>query len=186
MDICITEHKSHCPCIEYSTKIRNTVVNGEQSKWINDNGKVYINENWFGPTTSSLRLNSQISKVESMGNVLENNNGKGVYNVVLFGYDNLYEVAKISNAEYQDVVGELDVTYAQLENLSTSSLKSELLKLYDCLPNASISLSFYDANGRVTSTINEREEEAFVYYDTVGRHYHLKKIKTKTKPNEIL
>ena len=146
-------------------------INVEQSKWVSDNGKVYINENWSGTSTSSLRLNHKISKVESTttGNVLESNNGKGIYNTVLFGYDNLYEVATISNAKYQDVVNQLDVTYAQLQNLTTASLKVELLKLYDRIPTAAINLTFYDSNGRVVSSINERKEESFVYYDTSGR-----------------
>lgn len=152
-----------------TTKINYSVVNVEQSKWISDNGKAYINENWSGPSTSNLRLNSEISKVETIGNVLESNNGKGLYNSVLFGHNNLYEVATISNAKYQDVVNQLDVTYSQLQTLSTASLKTELLKLYSRLPNAAISLSFYDSNGRVTSRINERQEESFVFYDTVGR-----------------
>lgn len=159
---------------QVTSKIGPDVINVEQSKWIDDNGKAYNNENWSGPTTSNLRLNSQISKVESTtGNVLENNNGKGLYNSVLFGYDNLYEVATISNATYLEVVNQLDVTYAQLQTLSTAALKTELLKLYDRLPNASISLSFYDSNGRVTCTINNRKEEAFVYYDTAGRQDYI-------------
>ncbi|RXP46199.1 hypothetical protein EC396_14410 [Lutibacter sp. HS1-25] len=155
-------------------KINNQYVSVEQSKWINDGGKAYINENWSGASTSLLRLNSQISKVESTtGNVLESNNGKGIYNSVLFGYNNLYEVATISNATYQEVIDELDVSYLQLQGLSTANLKVELLKLYDRLPNAGISLSFYDNNGRVTSSINGRKEESFVYYDTGGRLDHI-------------
>ena len=159
---------------QITSKVNYAIVNVEQSKWINDNGKAYINENWSGPSTSTLRLNSKISKVESTtGNVVENNNGKGLYNAVLFGYDNLYEVATISNAKYQDIVNQLDVTYTQLQNLSSASLKMELLKLYDRLPNASIGLSFYDNNGRITSRVDGRKEESFVYYDTVGRQDYI-------------
>ncbi len=91
----------------------------------------------------------------------------------MFGYDNLYEVATIANAEYQDIVDQLDVTYAQLQALSSVSLKTELLKLYSRLPKAAISLSFYDNNGRVTSRINNRQEESFVYYDTLGREDYI-------------
>lgn len=156
------------------SKVNGQIVNVKETKWINNNGKTYINETWSGPSISLLRLNSKISKVESTtGNVLESNNGKGLYNAVLFGYDDLYEVATISNAKYQDVVNQLDVTYAQLQNLSTASLKTELLKLYDRLPNASVTLTFYDDNGRVISRINERKEESFVYYDTVGRQDYI-------------
>lgn len=157
-----------------TSKINGEIVNVKETKWLNDNGKVYIIETWSGPSASNLRLNSKISKVEQgTGNVLENNNGKGLYNAVLFGYDDLYEVATISNAKHEDVVNQLDVSYAQLQNLSTTSLKTELLKLYDRLPNASVTLTFFDDNGRVISRVNERKEESFVYYDTVGRQDYI-------------
>lgn len=116
--------------LAFRIKLHLKLTNVEQSKWISNNGKAYINENWSGPTTSNLRLNSHISKVEAItGNALENNNGKGLYNSVLFGYNNLYEVATISNAKYQNVVNQLDVTYAQLQNLTSTNLKSRIVKI---------------------------------------------------------
>ncbi|GAB1856048.1 hypothetical protein MHTCC0001_08830 [Flavobacteriaceae bacterium MHTCC 0001] len=157
-----------------TTRVSGSLVNVERSNWVEVNGKAYITENWSGPSFIDLRLNSRITDVEgTTGNVLESTNGNGLYKCVLFGYDNLYEVATISNAKYQDVINQLDVTYTQLQNLSAASLKTELLKLYDRLPNASISLSFYDANGRITSTVDNREQEAFVYYDTLGREDYI-------------
>ncbi|MCR8667509.1 hypothetical protein NO995_07445 [Aestuariibaculum sp. M13] len=158
------------PYMIYTKEGNYITLNVEQSKWIEDNGKVYVNENWSGPATNKMRLNNQVSKVETTtGNVLESNNGKGIYSTALFGYNNLYNVATVNNATYQEVIDELDVTYYQLQGLSTSSLKTELLKLYDRLPNASISLKFYDSSGRVISKVDERKEEVFIYYDTLGR-----------------
>lgn len=152
-----------------TTKINNLIVNVEQSKWISSNGKAFINENWSGPASPNLRLNSQISKVLPNGTVVESNNGKGIFKAALFGYNDLYEVATVSNANHQEVLNQLDVTYTQLQSLSNLSLKTELLKLYDRLPSSLIKLSFYDANGRIVSQIDERKEETFVYYDTLGR-----------------
>lgn len=157
------------PYQKYTT-INGSYVKAEQSRWVNVNGKVYIDELLSGSSTYALRLDRQISTVESStGNVLETNNGKGLFSSVLFGYNNLYEVATINNAKYLEIVNQLDLTYTQLQNLSTTSLKTELLKLYDRLPNASINLTFYDDNGRVISRIDERRQEVFVFYDTVGR-----------------
>lgn len=158
---------------QITTKINNQIVNVEQSKWISSNGKAIINENWSGPSTSSLRMNSQISNVLSNGSVVESNNGKGIYNSVLFGYGNLFEVATVNNAKYQEVVNELDVSYLTLQGLSTANLKVELLKLYARLPNALISLTFYDTDGRVVSRINERQEETLIFYDTLGREDYI-------------
>ncbi len=103
------------------------------------------------------------------GNLLEINNGKNIFSSSLRAYTDLYEVASVVNAKHQDVVNALDVSYAQLQNLNTPALKAELMKLYTRLPEAMISLTFYDDNGRVVNKVNERKEESFVYYDNFGR-----------------
>ena len=45
----------------------------------------------------------------------------------------------------------------------------ELMKLYDRLPNASISLTFFDDYGRTINDVNPRKEETYTYYDIFGR-----------------
>jgi len=154
---------------ETTTFLDNEVVNVKRNIWTNTNDHTYIKEKFSGPSISQLRLNSEITNVDNLGNLLETSDGKNIFNSILKGYSNLYEVASIVNAKHQDVVNELDVTYDQLQNLSSSSLKIELMKLYDRLPNAMISLTFYDDNGRVINRVNERKEETFIYYDDYGR-----------------
>ncbi len=152
------------------TKIDDEVVNIEQNIWAWGYSNIpYIKEKWSGSDATNLRLNNEITNVDNLGNVLETSNGKNIYSSVLKGYSNLYEVASIVNARHQDVVNELDVTYSQLQNLNTSNLKVELMKLYNRLPDAMISLTFYDDNGRVINRVNERKEESYIYYDQYGR-----------------
>jgi hypothetical protein len=43
------------------------------------------------------------------------------------------------------------------------------MKLYDRLPDAMITLYFYDDDGRIVNIVNERKEEAYRYYDIYGR-----------------
>lgn len=152
-----------------TSKINNQIVNVDQIKWVNNNGKAYINENFTGPSMTTLRLNSRISNVLSNGSAVESNNGKGMFNSALFGYNHLFEVATINNATFQEVNNALDVNYESLQGLSTTNLKTELLKLYSRLPNAFINLKFYDNDGRVVNSINERMEEIYIYYDPLGR-----------------
>ena len=130
---------------------------------------MYVKEKWSGPSLSLLRLNNQVTNVDLQGNLLEINNGKNIFSSSLRAYTDLYEVASIVNAKHQDVVNALDVSYAQLQTLNTPGLKAELMKLYTRLPEAMISLTFYDDNGRVVNKVNERKEESFVYYDNFGR-----------------
>lgn len=154
---------------ETTAKINNKVVNVSQNVWVYDNNKVYMSQNWSGPTLSDLRLDNEVTHVDDYGNLLEISNGKNIFSSVLNGYNNNYEVATIQNAEHQEVLNELDVSYTSLQNLSTSALKVELLKLYSRLPESTINLSFYDENGRIINTVDGRQQEVFIYYDEFGR-----------------
>lgn len=155
----------------YQTKTSNNdkVVDVKQNIWSNISNKLYITQKKSGSNLSNLRVDSNITYVDPNGNLLEGNNGNGSYNTILLGYSNLYEVATFVNARYQDIVNELDVSYTQLQNLNTENLKIELMKLYERLPDVMMSLTFYDDNGRVTNTVNERKEESYLYYDVYGR-----------------
>ncbi|TXD83313.1 hypothetical protein ESY86_10320 [Subsaximicrobium wynnwilliamsii] len=155
----------------YETKIKidNEIIGIERNIWVNSGGKIYVNKKLAGPSTNQLLVNGETTYVDNFGNSLELNNGKNVFSSSLRAYANLYEVASVVNAKYIDVVNELDITYAQLQNLNTSVLKLELMKLYNRLPNAMLSLTFYDDSGRVINRVNERQEESYIYYDNHGR-----------------
>ena len=146
----------------------NELKSKEQNIYDNDNDRVYLKEKWSG-TFQNLRLNTEITKVGQLGNLQEVTDGKSNYNCNLMAYSNLRKVATIKNAKFIDVINELDVSYNELQDLSTSSLKNELIKLYDRLPDSMISLNFYDDNGRIINQINERRDEIYFYYDIHGR-----------------
>ena len=112
---------------------------------------------------------TEISKANNFGLAEEENNGKGIYKVTLFGYNNKYPVAVINNARYDDVISQLDVSYNSLQALNSSSLETELMKLYSRLPMAGITLSFYDNNGNLTSQVDSRKEKVSYTYDVFNR-----------------
>ncbi|UOY08374.1 hypothetical protein L0P88_07400 [Muricauda sp. SCSIO 64092] len=155
----------------YETKIivGSQTVGVEQSIWKSWSGKAYAYQNKSGTTTSNLRINSEITKVDTYGNVQESNNGQGIFKTVLYGYGNLYPVATVTNATFTEVDNQLDVSYGSLQSLSNSSLETELNKLYDRLPQAMINLNLYDNQGRVTRTLDERDEAVNFSYDSFGR-----------------
>jgi hypothetical protein len=145
----------------------NDIIGTSETKWKVENGKVFPYQTLAGISTTKVL--SEITKVNNLGLAEEESNGKGIFNVNLLSYDNKYQVARISNANYNQVIANLDVSYVALQNLSTSSLKTELLKLYSKLPKASITLSFYDNNGNLISNIDARKEEINHFYDSFNR-----------------
>lgn len=155
---------------EMKNKIGNQDVSFTRSKWKNENNKYFVYEDWKGITLSDIRLNHQINQIDSNGNIVESYSGlSGINSSSLLGYNELHEVALITNANYQDVISNLDVSYNQFQALTTASLKAELIKLYDRLPNAIVTLKFYNDNGDIISDIDKRGLEMFYYYDAMGR-----------------
>ena len=147
--------------------IDNRVSATTEIKWKNENGKAYPYQNWAGVTHTKLQ--KEVTKVDDWGRVLEEHNGKGIYSVYLMGYANKYPVATIKNATYLDVIRNLRVNYAVLQTLETDALKTELLQLYDSLPKATFSLTFYNANGNIINEVDSRKEELYYHYDAFNR-----------------
>ena len=159
--------------ISYPYETKNIIDGNEESVsravWSEDNGKINLVENISGPNAQKLRADNKMSAFDSKGNILEINNSNGIFNAMLYGNSGFNKVASISNATYQDVINSLDVSYSQLQNLNNIQLKTELLKLYDRLPNSMINLNLFDSNGRIITSIDERMQETNFYYDDFGR-----------------
>ncbi|SFC35921.1 YD repeat-containing protein [Flagellimonas taeanensis] len=153
---------------ETRTQINGDYVAVEQSIWKLESNRAYVYQNKSGSDYGTLRLNNKITKVDSYGNILESNNGQGIYKTVLYGYGNLYPVATIINATYSQVAAQLDVTYSQLQNL-TGTLETELVKLPTRLPKSMVNINLYDKQGRVVRSLDERKEAVSFLYDSFGR-----------------
>ncbi|WP_437398681.1 SpvB/TcaC N-terminal domain-containing protein [Flagellimonas lutimaris] len=153
---------------ETRTNIGSDYLAIEQSIWKLENGKVFVYQNKSGTDYSNLRLNNEITKVDAYGNILESNNGQGIYKTVLYGHGNLFPVATISNATYAATTAQLDVTYSQLQNL-TSTLESELVKLHTRLPKSMVNISLFDDQGRIVRRLDERKEAVNFLFDSFGR-----------------
>ncbi|MEW7289457.1 hypothetical protein [Aquimarina sp. 2304DJ70-9] len=147
---------------------KETLVN--KTIWVKDsNNKIYASETWSGNSSSSLRKTHNVSKMNDYGQIIETSNGKGQYNSILFGSNYKYPIATLSNVRYDNVINNLDITMSSLQNLDDLSLKSELLKLYDKLPEAMIEVSIYDVQGKLITKIDQRQEEMNYKYDNFNR-----------------
>ncbi len=148
------------------------IIGVSETKWKEENYRVFPYQTLAG--IENTKVLTEITRVNKLGLTEEETNGKGIYNVNLFGYNNKYPVAQIQNARFNDVISKLDVSYQTLQTLSTTALKKELLKLYTKLPNASITLSLYDANGNLISGIDTRQEEVTYVYDNFNRQTYVR------------
>ena len=153
---------------EITKTVTGNTISVRQYHWKLENNRAFEYRNLSGTNVNALRTNSEITKVDSYGNVQESNNGLGISKTTLYGYDNHYPVATIANAGFQDVVNELDVSYSALQGLD-ATLATELLKLPQRLPEAMVSIDLYDDQGRIVRSIDERRESTHFTYDSFGR-----------------
>ncbi len=151
------------------TLVDGKTVSVQRTKWVDKNGKIHASETWAGDSLTELRKISEVTKINDFGQAIETSNGWGQYESLLYGYGYKYPIATISNSRYDDVINSLDVTETALQNLNNPNLKSELLKLYDRLPNTMVKASLYDAEGNLTNQINERQREIKRTYDNFNR-----------------
>ncbi|MDC8005343.1 hypothetical protein POV27_14870 [Aureisphaera galaxeae] len=155
---------------EVINKINGQVVSISRTVWEEKTSvsAVYPYEEWIQTNASSFRRISQISEIDDNGNILETNNGEGIYSTTLYGMQHRYPVAQIKNARFNDVVAELDYSYAQLQDIS-AGLKSALSVLYDRIPSAMVSISLFDSEGRTILEMDNRKDEINYIYDSFGR-----------------
>ncbi|WP_299222926.1 hypothetical protein [uncultured Aquimarina sp.] len=155
---------------EIISKVNGKVVSVDRTIWKKDaNNKIYASEVWSGTSLVSLRKTREVSKMNNYGQIIETTNGRGQYNSILFGYNYRYPIASISNAEYDYVIGKLETSLLSLQNMDNETLKIQLLKLYNELPETMIDISLYDIEGKVVKKINQRQEEMSYYYDSFNR-----------------
>lgn len=165
-------------------RVDNNVVSTEQINWTQSGDKVYINENLSGINDNLLRVNDRIEVVDNYGNIVQTSNGKGLHKAILMGYNYKYPVATLTNVSQSEAIAALAVSYASLQGLSGANLKTELLKLYSnstLSKKAMINIDLYDANGNITTSIDERKNEVNYIYD---EFYRVKYITDKS--NNIL
>ena len=153
----------------YKETINGNSVIEKHNTWVEDIDKIYISSTSSGISTSTLRINQEITKVDDYGNIQESTKDDDIYSCVLMGQNYVNEVAVIVNASFNEIITELDVSYEALQLLDNASLEIELRKLYNRLPSSRITLNFYDSQGRIEKTVDARENATHFHYDNFGR-----------------
>ncbi|GAA4277037.1 hypothetical protein [Aquimarina mytili] len=120
-------------------------------------------------------------KYDAKGNALEVSQGKGPYTVYIWGYNDLYPIAKVGNATYTEVAAYVADLKAK-SNADTDrtlgytgaegALRQALDALRDTLPNAIVTTYTYDPLIGLTSTTDPRGYTTYTEYDGLYRLLH--------------
>ncbi len=118
---------------------------------------------------TALANNEQVLAYGQHCNIIEMQGGDSVRQAYLWGYDNLYPVARVVGATYAAAASL--VSQAVLDNSATSdgTMRTELAKLRSGLPGAQVWTYTYLPGAGVTSETDPRGYTIFYRYDAMGR-----------------
>ncbi len=184
----------------YHTEINNTQLLGSHriaspvktETFIGDQkqGTAVVNfnnwqNNYYMPSTiqaakegAAMRDQTIYHKYDTKGNPLEVSSGKGPHTVYIWGYNDIYPVAKVGNATYTEIasyVAELkaksnaDTDRTRGYTGKEGALRQAQDALRAALPNALVTTYTYDPLIGITSTTDPRGYTVYHEYDALGR-----------------
>ena len=123
--------------------------------------------------TSSFRTKGIIDQRDAKGNIIEVHSEDNVYTALIYGHNYTVLLAKIENATYSQVVAQLPVTVAHLQNLDSESdegtLQSYFTTLRNNLPNAKVTSYTYKPSVGVSTLTDSRGKTVRYIYDEFNR-----------------
>lgn len=121
-----------------------------------------------GDSNSESRV--KYEKYDGQGNILQFRITDGTPTSFLWGYDNQFPVARVDNATYDQILSS-GVVLATINNLATTdaSMRTELQKIRNALPNAQVTSYTYDPLVGVTSITDPKGYITYYNYDSFNR-----------------
>ena len=107
-------------------------------------------------------------KYDQLGNVLEVSQTNGPKSSFVWSYNNMYPVAKITNASFSEIAIALNMSDTELMNFDQTAL-STLDNLSNSLPNALVTIFSYNPLVGVLSSIDPRGYQMTYHYDDFNR-----------------
>lgn len=127
---------------------------------------------------AAMRDQTIYHKYDAKGNPLEVSRGKEPHTVYIWGYNDVYPIARIDNATYDQVAGfvpdlkaksNADIDRAKGYDGTEGALRQALDGLRDALPGAIVTTYTYDPLIGVTSTTDPRGYTSYTEYDALYR-----------------
>lgn len=139
----------------------------------NNDGSFNTSPLWnqnFNFNTNNHFLKTTISKYDAMGNVSEVIEEGNKYTTIIWGYNYLYPIAVIENANYNSVIIALgNTSIDEMQNMTDNNLLSVFSNLRTELPNALITTYTHIKHVGISRVIDHRGLVTQYFYDNMGR-----------------
>jgi YD repeat-containing protein len=152
-----------------------TQVNGADKTEMKNNFAAWGNGNY---ATASIESSIEggvfqnlgtVSQYDAYGNITEYTGKDGVTNSIIWGYNYLYPVAKITGASYTQTSAQLGTTIAALQAMDGTVLLTQLNNLRTGLPQALITSYTYKPLTGVTTITDANGKTSTYEYDRFNR-----------------
>ncbi|MEO7210705.1 MAG: DUF5977 domain-containing protein, partial [Chitinophagaceae bacterium] len=151
----------------FTNKIKNIELNTNYKKWSNSN---YLPDTIYkGILANPLEIEGAITKYDKAGNILEFKGRNGVLTSIIYGYNNLFPIAKIVGASYNQAKNKMSVDTSVINIYGSDELLPEINKIRTNLPNAFVTTYTYQNLVGVTSITDENNKTTFYDYDELNR-----------------
>jgi YD repeat-containing protein len=118
----------------------------------------------------SLVSEGTFNSYDSKGNLLQYTDKSGVISSIVWGYNYLYPVAKITGASYASVIATLTGgSVTALQTMDGSTLLAELNNIRTGLPNALVTTSTYKHLAGVSAMVDANNRKSSYEYDAFNR-----------------
>lgn len=122
---------------------------------------------------NALEQIGTISRYDEKGNICEFTGKDGIISTVIWGYNYIYPVAKISGAGYNTVAGFLPGGVSAIQTLDGQPLRDALNAIRTGLPGVQVSTYTYKHLIGVTSITDPVNRTSRFEYDGMGRLIHV-------------
>ncbi len=148
----------------------NTLLSQTKFKYGNFSGEYWRTEALEAKGNDALTQRMDFVSYDDLGNLEEYKLTNGTPVSYIWGYDQMYPVAKVQNATYSQVIA-TGASLSILNNLTSTDAQriTELNEIRNGLPNAMVTTFLYKPGVGVTSTIDPRGYKTTYEYDANNR-----------------
>ncbi len=132
-------------------------------------GRVYPSAVNASTLDNNLEKKVEILRYDNCGNVLEQRKPGGPSEVYIWGYNQLYPVAKIVGSNYDQSIQYVNTTLLNNPATTDVAMRTELQKLRQNLPDVQVWTYTYDPLKGMTSETDPADKVSYYEYDPYGR-----------------
>jgi YD repeat-containing protein len=123
---------------------------------------------------TALQVEGTIDSYDALGNITQFTGKDGITHSIIWGYNLMYPVAKVSGLNYTNAVAQLTATAQQFQTLDGDALRNQIQLIRSSFPAALVTTYTYKHLVGVTSITDPANRTSTYVYDAANRLSYIK------------